>query len=267
MDNKRRIKLTIEYDGTGFFGWQIQSKTKERTIQGELQNALTKLPGEYSSIKGAGRTDAGVHAIAMTAHLDTNTSLSNKKLLEAFNAHLSRDLVVTKIENVAKDFEAQFSAKYRHYIYRMRLVRNDKRSMALQRNRVLHIFKNLDVDEMIRAARLLEGKHDFSSFATKETRQCVRTVYFCRLTKNRNELRLSIAADGFVRGMVRAIVGTLIEVGEGKLSAEDIKHIIDAKDRSKAGKNVEAHGLYFLKAGYDSFRGNADSALEKNVDL
>ncbi len=262
MENKRRIKLTIEYDGTDFFGWQIQNKTKERTVQGELQNALSKLPGEYSSIKGAGRTDAGVHAIAMTAHLDTNTSLSNSKLLKAFNAHLSRDLVVTKIENVDRNFEAQFNAKYRHYIYRMRLVRTDKRSLALQRNRVLHIFKDLDVAEMIKAARLFEGKHDFSSFATKETRQCVRTVYYCRLSKNRNELRLSIAADGFVRGMVRAIVGTLIEIGEGKLNAEDIIDIIAAKDRSKAGKNVQAQGLYFLKAGYDSFKGDSGSLLE-----
>ena len=260
MDKKRRIKLTIEYDGTNFHGWQIQNKTKERTVQGELQAALKKLPGTCSSLKGAGRTDAGVHAIAMTAHLDTNTKLSNKKLLEAINAHLDNDLVVIDIETVSKNFEAQFSAKYRHYIYRMRLARHDKRSLALQRNRVLAIYKDLDIEQMQIAAKYFEGTHDFSSFATQETRQCKRTVYFCKVTKNRNELRLSIAADGFVRGMVRAIVGTLIEVGEGKISAADIANIVAAKDRSKAGKNVKAHGLYFLKAGYNEFASTPDNS-------
>ena len=261
MDNKRRLRLTIEYDGSDFFGWQIQSKTKERTVQGELQSALASLPGEYSSIKGAGRTDAGVHAIAMTAHLDTNTALSNENLLMALNAKLDDDVVVTALEEVDKSFEAQFDAKYRHYLYRMRLVRHDRRSLALQRKRVLHIFKDLDVAEMKKAATRLEGTHDFSSFATRESRHCVRTVYFCRLTKQRNELRLSIAADGFVRGMVRAIVGTLLEVGEGKISAAEIPAIIAAKDRSRAGKNVSPHGLYFLKAGYDSFKKPTDNGL------
>ena len=256
------MKLTIEYDGTDFHGWQIQSGTKERTVQGELLQALSGLPGLYSSLKGAGRTDAGVHAIAMTAHIDTNTKLADSKLLQALNAHLPNDLVVTEIEAAGKDFDAQFSAKYRHYIYRMRLARHDKRSLALQRNRVLAIYKDLDIEQMKIAARFFEGKHDFSSFATQETRQCERTVYFCKISQNRNELRLSIAADGFVRGMVRAIVGTLISVGEGKIAATAIPKIIAAKDRSQAGKNVKAHGLYFLKASYDDFASTPDNLYE-----
>ncbi len=262
MENKRRLKLTIEYDGTDFYGWQIQTKTKERTVQGELQAAIAKLPGECSSLKGAGRTDAGVHAIAMTAHLDTNTKLTNNKFLQALNAHLDNDVVVTEVKKVSNDFEAQYSAKYRHYIYRMRLARHDKRSLALQRNRVLAIYKDLNIEQMQMAARYFEGKHDFSSFATQETRQCIRTVYFCKISKHRNELRLSIAADGFVRGMVRAIVGTVISVGEGNILPSEISTIIAAKDRSKAGKNVKAHGLYFLKAGYNDFTSTPDNSYE-----
>ena len=135
----RRFKLTLEYDGTDFYGWQVQSRTGERTVQGVLQAAWRKLPGQHSSLKAAGRTDAGVHALAMTAHLDTDTPVEDSKLARALNAHLPPDVRVLDVERVPDTFEAQYSCLYRAYRYRMCLTRGDLSGTALERWRVLHL--------------------------------------------------------------------------------------------------------------------------------
>jgi tRNA pseudouridine38-40 synthase len=245
-----RLKLTLEYDGTKFHGWQLQAKTGERTVQGVLQEALAKLPGEHSSIKAAGRTDAGVHALAMVAHLDTTTAIPNKKLTMALNAHLPEDVRVYDIETVSDDFDAQFDCLYRRYIYKMKLARDNFRGTALERGKVLFLFQELDITNMQEAAKFFEGTHDFAALATQEIREKVRTVYLCELEHNERELNLHIAADGFLRNMVRAVVGTLLEVGEGKRKPEDVKRVLESKNRSEAGQNAPAHGLYFVEAGY-----------------
>lgn len=246
----RRLKLTLEYDGSNFHGWQLQVKTLERTVQGVMQEAFSKLPGEHKNLKAAGRTDAGVHAVAMVAHIDTTTTISNEKLMLALNAHLPEDVRVYKIENVADDFDAQFDCLYRRYVYKMKLTRDHFQGTALERGRVLFLYQELDVKKMQEAARYFEGKHDFVSLATQETRETIRTVYLCELEVKGRELNLHIVADGFLRNMVRAVVGTLLEVGEGKLQPDDIQKILNAKDRSQAGQNVPPHGLYFVEAGY-----------------
>jgi tRNA pseudouridine38-40 synthase len=247
----RRLKLTLEYDGTNFHGWQLQVKAGKRTVQGVLQHACTKLPGEHSNLKAAGRTDAGVHALAMVAHIDTTTPIPNDKLILALNAHLPEDVRVYQIENVAPGFDAQFDCLYRRYAYKMKLARDHFQGTALERGRVLFLYQEFDTAAMQQAAKYFEGNHDFASLATQEIRETVRTVYLCELEVNERNLNLHIAADGFLRNMVRAVVGTLMEVGEGKLKPDDIRTILASKDRSQAGQNVPPHGLYFVEAGYE----------------
>jgi tRNA pseudouridine38-40 synthase len=245
-----RLKLTLEYDGTRFHGWQLQAKTLERTVQGVMQEAFAKLPGEHKNLKAAGRTDAGVHAVAMVAHIDTTTSIPNNKLILALNAHLPEDVRVYNIENASNDFDAQFDCLHRRYVYKMKVARDHFQGTALERGKVLFLFQELDTAKMQEAARLFEGKHDFASLATQETRETVRTVYQCELELSGREINLHIAADGFLRNMVRAVVGTLLEVGEGKLQPSDVTRILESKDRSQAGQNVPPYGLYFVEAGY-----------------
>ena len=241
--------MCIEFDGTSFSGWQRQVRG-ERTVQGVVEEALGTLPGDHGPVRGAGRTDAGVHALAMVAHLDTTSSLPDRNLLFALNAHLPRDVIVWDLATVAVDFESQYQCLYRRYLYRIRVVRDDARGMALDRRRVLPVFRRVDVPGMREAAASIVGTHDFSSFATQETRTRVRTVHLCELRAEGSELRLHIAADGFLRNMVRTVVGTLIWVGKGRLAPGDVAAVIAARDRSRAGPNVAPHALYFAEAGY-----------------
>ncbi len=246
----RRLKLTLEYDGTNFYGWQLQAKTGERTVQAAVQEALTKLPGQHSPVKAAGRTDAGVHALAMVAHLDTSTTIPNKKLIQALNAYLPADVRVYNIETVSDDFDAQYNCLYRRYLYKIKLARDNFQNTALERYGILFLYQKLDIAAMQQAAKYFEGTHDFASLATQEIRKTVRTVYLCELEHDQRILNLHIAADGFLRNMVRAVVGTLLEVGEGKHRPEDILGILESKDRNRAGQSAPPHGLYFVEAGY-----------------
>lgn len=256
----RRVRLTLEFDGSGFAGWQWQP-TGERTVQGVVQQAWAALPGAHGPVFGAGRTDAGVHALALVAHVDTTTTIGDEKLRLALNAHLPRDVVVLALDTVDATFEAQFGCRYRRYLYRLRVARGDPRGLALDRSRVLPVFRPLDVPAMQAAARHLVGRHDFSSFATQETRSPVRTLYLCELRETGAELRLHVAGDGFLRNMVRTIVGTLLWVGKGRLASADVHDVLRARDRSRAGPNVGPQGLYFLEAGYEPWDPVASEAL------
>lgn len=262
----RRVRLTLEYDGSDYSGWQRQ-KTGERTVQAQLEAAFARLPGEHGSVVGAGRTDAGVHALAMVAHADTTSAIADEKLRLALNAHLPRDVAVLAVRTCEAAFHAQFDCTYRRYLYRMRVRRQDPRGVALQRRRVLSVFRQLDVDAMQRAARSLTGRHDFSSFATRETRSRERTLLLCELRAEDGELRLHVAADGFLRGMVRTIVGTLLWVGKGKLEPADLPGLLAARDRTRAGHNVAPHGLYFVEAGYRPWDPERSEALVRDLVL
>lgn len=249
MSETRRVRLTLEFDGTGFKGWQRQA-AGERTVQGEIEAAFSRLPGEHGTVNAAGRTDAGVHALAMVAHCDTTSAIPDERLRLALNAHLPRDVVVLALETTEPSFEAQFHCLYRRYLYRLRVVRDDPRRLAIDRHRVLPVFRRLDVGAMREATRRLLGRHDFAAFATQETRTTVREVYLCDLREEAGELRLHVAADGFLRNMVRTMVGTLLWVGKGKLSPDDVSDVLASGDRSRAGHNVGPQGLYFVEAGY-----------------
>ena len=244
------MSLKVEFDGTDFRGWQRQANG-ERTVQAALEAAFSRLPGDHGAVLGAGRTDAGVHALALVAHCDTSTPLPDEKLRLALNAHLPRDVVVLEARTREPGFQAQFDCLYRRYLYRTRVVRGDPRGLALHRHRVLPLFKEVDVDAMQRACASLVGLHDFAAFATQETRSTVREVYLCELRSEHGELRLHVAADGFLRNMVRAMVGTLVWVGKGKLSVADVDDVLASRDRRRAGQNVAPHGLYFVEAGYE----------------
>jgi tRNA pseudouridine38-40 synthase len=256
----RRVRLLIEFDGSGFAGWQWQP-TGERTVQGALQTAFSALPGVHGSVHGAGRTDTGVHALGMVAHVDTDTGIADEKLRMALNAHLPRDVVILALETVGSDFEAQYGCLYRRYLYRLRVVRDDPRGLALERLRLQPVFRRLDVPAMQRAAAHLRGTHDFTSFATQETRTPVRTLHLCELREEGAELRLHVAGDGFLRHMVRTVVGTLLWVGKGKLAADDLPAVLAARDRARAGPNVGAQGLYFVEAGYAPWDADRSEAV------
>ncbi len=246
----RRIKLTLEYDGSNFFGWQLQSATGKRTVQGVVQAALAALPEAVPRVHAAGRTDAGVHALAMVAHCDIGGTLEPRTLQRALNARLPADVRVLAAEEVASDFEAQFSCCWRRYLYRIKLARHDLRGAALERRRALFVYRHLDVTAMQEACGHFSGRQDFAALATQETRESVREVFLCRLDERGRELTLHVAADGFLRGMVRAMVGTLLWVGSGKLKPQAVADILASKDRKRAGPNAPPHGLYFAEAGY-----------------
>lgn len=251
----RRLKLTLEYDGTHFYGWQIQARTGERTVQGVVEAALGDIPGTRPRVMAAGRTDAGVHALAMVAHYDTDDAIPALRVPAALNARLPGDVRVLAAEEVGPDFESQFSCCYRRYLYRLQGLRDTRAGSALERRRTLFLPQRLDVDQMQEAAPHFEGTHDFAALATQEPRPTVRTVFLCRLDAAGPALTLHVAADGFVRNMVRALVGTLLWVGEGKLRPADIPALLAAKERQRMGPNVPPHGLYFAEAGYAPWRG------------
>jgi len=265
--NVRRVALTVEFDGAAFKGWQWQP-TGERTVQGALRVAFAALPGRHGAVHAAGRTDAGVHALAMVAHCDTTSPIPDEKLRLALNAHLPRDVAVLAVGTVGPEFEAQFSCLYRRYLYRMRIVRGRPRGLALDRSRVLMIHRDLDVGAMVRAAPRFEGRRDFSSLATQETRSRVRTVHLCEIRPELGELRLHVAADGFLRGMVRAIAGTLVQVGQRGLTPAFVDEIVAARERRRAGPALPPHALYFAEAGYEPWSpARSEVRLAERLDL
>lgn len=263
MSAPRRVKVTLEFDGAEFKGWQRQA-AGERTVQGAIEAALAQLPGDHGTVNAAGRTDAGVHALAMVAHFDTTSAIPDERLRLALNAHLPRDVVALHLKTVDPAFEAQFHCLYRRYLFRLRVVRDDPRRLAIDRHRVLPVFRRVDPAAMRAATTHLLGRHDFAAFATQETRTTERELYLCDLREEHGELRLHVAADGFLRNMVRTIVGTLLWVGKGKLKPDDVADVLASRDRKRAGHNVGPQGLYFVEAGYEPWN---QQASERRVEL
>jgi len=244
----RNIKLTIEYDGTKYAGWQLQGK-KQKTIQGALEKALQNILRKKIKIAGSGRTDAGVHARAQVANFKTNSEITTEKLRLALNAVLPDDIVVIKAEDVALDFHSRFSAKSKVYRY---TILNRKFRPAILRDTVYFFCYPLNVGLMRREAKVLLGRHNFKSFqaADKLDRCAIRTIKGIKIARNNDFINIDIEADGFLYNMVRNIVGTLIDIGRGKLSKGSMHRILSAKDRKFAGQTVPAKGLCLLEARY-----------------
>lgn len=243
----KNIKLTIEYDGTNYHGWQMQDNAV--TVQGVLLKAIYKLTGEDVNLIGCSRTDAGVHALAQVANFKTNSSIPPERFSYALNRLLPEDIVIKSSEEAGADFHARFCAKNKTYKY---LIYNSTFPSALLRNRAYHVSHPLDVEAMRKAGGHFLGRHDFSAFkaAGSDVESFERTVKELSIHKNENLIEILISGDGFLYNMVRIIAGTLIEVGTGKLSPEDVPSIILSGDRKKAGRTAPAHGLYLVGVEY-----------------
>lgn len=245
-----RYLITVSYDGTLFSGYQKQPK--ERTVQGELEKALKEISGgKKIDVHASGRTDRGVHAIAQRVHFDLDMNITLEKLAKGLNSILPEDIFVRKVEEVPEDFHARFSAIGKEYIYKLNMGEYN----PLERNYVYQYNKKLDVVEMERAMKYLEGTHNFKSFTKtdEEKDDYVRTISQTNLirdAKDINKITLVFVGTGFLRYMVRNIVGVLIEIGEGKRKSEDIIDIMEAKDRTASGKTANPEGLYLKDVFY-----------------
>jgi tRNA pseudouridine38-40 synthase len=244
----RRIKCTVAYDGSPFAGYQIQPG--KRTVQLEIENALSEIhKGETVKIASSGRTDAGVHAKGQVFHFDTGISVPGEKWPTVLNSKLPPEIVVTSAEVVPSDFHARFSAvkkEYRYAVYRSKVSDPFKRHFAL------HYPFKLDIEEMRRAANTLLGEHDFTSFcsAKAEVEDKVRTIFSIEIAETEEEITFSYVGNGFLYNMIRILSGTLLDVGRGKYKAEDVKRMLEAKNRVEAGKTAAPQGLYLWKVFY-----------------
>lgn len=245
----RRILILTEYDGTGFAGLQRQ-RTGLRTVQGELEGALARI-GAIPKAVAAGRTDAGVHALAMPFHVDLPGRIPTERIPEALNRLLPEDLKVLRAQEVAQDFHARKDALWRAYRYRVLLRPHPS---PLLRHRALWLRHPLDLEAMEEALPLLLGRHNFLGFAKEEVREGTRELLEARLERVEGEagpeLRFYFRGKSFLRGQVRGMVGTLLEVGLGKRPPESLKAILETADRRLAGPSAPAQGLYFLEAAY-----------------
>ena len=248
------FKLTLQYDGTDFHGWQIQGD--ERTVQGELMKVLTLLEGSAVVVQGSGRTDAGVHAEGQVASVNLSRSITPIELRGAINGNLPRDVRVLDVEIVPDDFHARYSASGKSYVYR---IFNAAVCSPFWNRYALHEARLLDTRRMHNAARLFIGEHDWTAFssAQSEARTRVRTVTELEVTERFDErghgrlVEITATADGFLRYMVRSIVGTLTAVGRGEMDEETVIRALNTGDRSLGGATAPAHGLTLRKVEYD----------------
>ncbi len=245
-----RYKLTIEYDGTDYCGFQKQTAIEENSVEEILEEAVFKMTQTKIKIFVSGRTDAGVHALAQVLHFDLNKKFQPFQIADALNNHLLGEKIsVLKCEIVDENFHARFGAKMRHYLYK---ITNRRAPLALDKTRSWHVVKNLDIELMKEAAKFLIGEHDFSSFRDSKCQSQVpiRGIEKIEITKQGDEILIQISAKSFMHHMVRNIVGTLFWVGSQKISPNEMQKILSSKDRTKSGPNAPAHGLYFLGADY-----------------
>lgn len=245
----RRIKCTIAYDGTHFAGYQIQQQ--KRTVQGELEHALSIIhKGQFVRVYASGRTDATVHAYGQVIHFDTSLAIPDEKWPKALNALLPDDVIVKEASEVPSSFHARFSVKKKEYRYRVWIGEKN----VFLRHYVYYYPYKLHVTAMNEALRYVIGTHDFTSFCSAKTEidDKVRTIYEAEVIQEGEELIFRLVGNGFLYNMVRIIVGTVLEVGRGERRAEEMKTILQQKNRSAAGKTAPGHGLYLWHVSYDN---------------
>jgi tRNA pseudouridine38-40 synthase len=243
-----RYKLTIEYDGTPFVGWQVQANGV--SVQGVLTEAIAAFAGERVSVGGAGRTDAGVHALGQIAHVDLAKEWDTDTVRDALTAHLRpHPVAVVAAEQVAPDFDARFSAVKRHYHYR---IVNRRGDLTLDRLRAWRVSKRLDEAAMQAAAQRLIGKHDFTTFRDTEcqAKSPVKTLDQLDVTRDGDEVRVITSARSFLHSQVRSMVGSLVAVGEGRWSADDLAAALAARDRTACATVAPPEGLYLVSVDY-----------------
>lgn len=245
----RNIKLTIEYDGKEFNGWQKQPN--KLNIQGEIEKAIQEITGDETiDLIASGRTDAGVHSLGQTANFKTeNDKIPVEKFPIALNSKLKKSIIIKSAEEVEDRFHSRYCVKSKTYRY---IINNSENGTALYRNLEYHFPQKLNTCEMKKAIKYFEGEHDFKGFKASgsNNKSSIRKIYNTNIREENNRIIIELTGNGFLYNMVRIIVGTLLDVGIGKIKAEEISHIIDAKDRKLAGKTVPPYGLYLLKVEY-----------------
>ena len=242
-----RYLMKFSYDGTNFFGYQKQND--KRTVQGEIERVLNIISNEKISISSSGRTDALVHAVNQYAHFDFETGMSCDQIKRALNSLLADDIYIKDVKIVSCDFHARFDVKSKEYVYKINIGEYD----PLSRNYIYQYNCNLNIEEMKKAIKLFEGLHNFKSF-TKCNLNILdydREIYETKIECVDNIIILTFKGDGFLRYMVRNMVGCLIEIGEGKRKVQDIITILKSEDRTKAGKTAPACGLYLKDVYYE----------------
>jgi tRNA pseudouridine38-40 synthase len=243
-----RYKLTIEYDGTPFVGWQVQDNGP--SVAGTIAEAFAKFAGETPKVSGAGRTDAGVHAFGQVAHVDLAKEWETDTVRDALNAHLRPNPVaILSVEAVDALFDARFSARARHYRYR---IVNRRADLALDRDRAWRIVRPLNAEAMHDAAQRLVGHHDFTTFRSTEcqAKSPIKTLDRLAVSRDGDEVRIEASARSFLHNQVRSMVGSLALVGEGKWSADDLAKSLAARDRAACGPVAPACGLYLVRVDY-----------------
>jgi tRNA pseudouridine38-40 synthase len=243
-----RWRLTIEFDGGPFMGWQRQDHGP--SVQQTLEQAIHRMTGELATVHGAGRTDAGVHALAMTAHVDITKNVTEHRLREGLNAVMRPQPVsVLAAEHAPEDWHARFSCIERRYLYR---ILNRRARAALDAGRVWHVAVPLDVEAMQEGAAHLVGYHDFTTFRSVhcQSESPVKTLDRLDVSRIGEEIRIEAAARSFLHHQVRSMVGCLALVGRGQWRPEDIRKALEAHDRAELGLNAPPHGLYFVSATY-----------------
>jgi len=243
-----RYKLVIEYDGTPYVGWQVQDNGT--SVQSVITDAIAAFAGERVTVSGAGRTDAGVHALGQVAHVDLAKDWDNETVRDAINAHLRpHPVAVLTAERVAENFDARFSATRRHYLFR---IVNRRANLALEQNRAWRIARPLDDTAMHAAAQELVGRHDFTTFRAAEcqAKSPIKTLDRLDVVRNGEEVRILAMARSFLHHQVRSMVGSLVHVGEGKWSGDDLGAALAACDRSACGQVAPPQGLYLVRVEY-----------------
>lgn len=255
---KINVLFTIAYKGTNYSGWQVQPHKK--TIQGEIESVLSKLFNEKVEVVGSGRTDAGVHALAakanailnrdfLTKHFSKNGKVDFLKFKDAINRLLPKDIQILAVKKVALNFNARFSAKQKTYEYRLQ---NGGTLSPFDGETTVLVHQKLDLEKMAEASKFLIGEHDFTTFCSAQTQTIdhIRTIYDIKIFQKSNKIFIDITGNGFLYNMVRIIVGTLVDVGLGKIASGEIKRILNSKDRSKAGKTYPSNALFLKKVVY-----------------
>lgn len=229
-------------------GWQKQPN--KLNIQGEIERAIYNITKEEVDLIGSGRTDAGVHALGQVANFKTNSQISIEKLPLAINSQLKNSIVIKEAEEVNERFHSRYNAKHKTYRY---IINNSKCGTAIYRNLEYSYPFKLDVEKMKQASKYFEGEHDFKAFKSSGTssKNSVRTIYKAIVKQEGEKIIIELTGNGFLYNMVRIISGTLLDVGLGKIRAEEIPEIIESKDRQRAGKTLPAHGLYLVEVKYD----------------
>jgi tRNA pseudouridine38-40 synthase len=245
-----RYRMSVEYDGTSYVGWQRQENG--HSVQAALEGGVLSLTGETVSIRGAGRTDSGVHALGQVIHVDLSRQWAPYKLRNALNAHLmmAREKVsVLEVQAVGDDFDARFSAIRRHYLYR---ILNRPSPLALEANRAWWVPKPLDHEAMHAAAQMLVGHHDFTTFRSVHCQATspVRTLDRLDVTRTGDLVEIRATAQSFLHNQIRSFAGTLKLAGDGKMTPEDVRAALEARDRKECGPVAPPEGLYFVKVDY-----------------